>query len=70
MISPAAIRAICSAVEAAAFSDAFLVRLPSETTRETARPRRPLGSAAGVPSSVFKPPDGIAVTTASTRART
>jgi hypothetical protein len=67
MIRPATIRAICSAVDAAAFSDAFLVRLPSETTRETARPRRPFGSAAGVASSVFTPPD--AMPTASTRSR-
>ncbi len=59
MISPAMIRAICSAVDAAAFSDAFFVRLPSETTRETARPRRPFGLAAGVASSVFSPPDAI-----------
>jgi hypothetical protein len=53
MISPATILAPCSAVDAAALRDAFFVRLPSETTRETIRPSRPLGALLRVVSSVF-----------------
>ncbi len=66
MISPATILAPCSAVDAAALRDAFFVRLPSETTRETIRPSRPLGADLGVVVIRLHPPS-LGVTRAWTR---